>query len=123
MGREKQDIEKTYEEKIHNLVSEIDAQNDVNKEIKTQLSAHELTIQKMEVVNKAETENCQRLKTQLSTHELIIQKLKTANKTVTESCQQLKECLSDKERIIVELTTQIETHQCDIGNYLVRNLI
>ena len=94
MGREKQDIEKAYEEKIHNLVCELDAQHNVNKELKTQLSAHELTIQKLKVVNKTETEEC----------------------------QQLKECLLDKERVIVELTTQIETHECEIGNYLVLNL-
>ena len=91
MGREKQDVEKAYEEKLRHLVNEIDAHKSVNKDLKTQVSAHEITIQKLDVV-----------------------------KSQAEDCRQLKEVLSNKEKTIVELTTQIETHECDIGNYLVR---
>lgn len=61
-------------------------------------------------------ETNQTLRTQVATHEVALQKIEKTTRLDAEKNRQDKE---EREKVIENLKTEIEEHECDIGNYLV----
>lgn len=89
LSRDKQSVEKAYEEKIKDMCRESESDKQSIKELTNHMESQTLQIQRLEAFNSKQ-----------------------------EDQEKIKLCLQQREKEIEELQMKIQNHQCDVGNYL-----